>query len=301
MKHEQLHAAVARASLAVRVRRATIPESWTPARSVQSPVLTPTVSVRRLSRRARGLTEQDHRRYVAQPLERVFFRLSFLALALVCTFGVARTSRETIPYRLMHDLPERFTFSRKAEKFLTAALPHSRGPAEPLRQPIKAKPDPETLRAKVLKIINLHSPHRATSSRLASVIVHESLSQGYDPLLVAAVVKAETRFRVEAESHAGALGPMQITPQTRVYIETLSGFAKEPKRDLRDVRYNVRLGIRYLRHLERMWKGDRVLALASYNWGPGHVKRVGAARALPGSVSKYARAVLHDHSRWRQG
>jgi hypothetical protein len=89
---------------------------------------------------------------------------------------------------------------------------------------------------------------------------------GVDSLLVAAVVEAESRFRPEAVSPKGALGLMQVTPDTGA----LYGVS-----DLLDPVVNLDVGTRYVRDLLEVYDGDLELALAAYNAGPGNVKRFG--------------------------
>jgi soluble lytic murein transglycosylase-like protein len=89
---------------------------------------------------------------------------------------------------------------------------------------------------------------------------------GVDSLLVAAVVEAESRFRPEAVSPKGALGLMQVTPDTGA----LYGVT-----DLLDPVVNLDVGTRYVRDLLEVYDGDLELALAAYNAGPGNVKRFG--------------------------
>jgi soluble lytic murein transglycosylase len=94
-----------------------------------------------------------------------------------------------------------------------------------------------------------------------------------DPALLAAVVYAESRFDPNVESEAGAIGLMQLLPETAKGIALRTGGARFVVADLRDPEINVRYGAWYLDHLRRRYDGDLRLALAAYHAGPGNVDR----------------------------
>ena len=91
-----------------------------------------------------------------------------------------------------------------------------------------------------------------------------------DPALLAAVIYAESRFDPNAESPAGALGLMQLLPDTAKGIALRTGGARFVVADLRDPEINVRYGSWYLDHLRDRY-GDARLALAAYHAGQGNV------------------------------
>jgi soluble lytic murein transglycosylase len=98
-------------------------------------------------------------------------------------------------------------------------------------------------------------------------------AQNYDldPALLAAVIYAESRFDPDVESTAGAVGLMQLLPETAKGIALRTGGAKFVVSDLRDPEINVRYGSWYLNHLRARYDGDVRLALAAYHAGPGNV------------------------------
>jgi soluble lytic murein transglycosylase len=93
-----------------------------------------------------------------------------------------------------------------------------------------------------------------------------------DPALLAAVVYVESRFDPNAESAAGAVGLMQLLPETAKGIALRTGGTRFVIADLRDPEINVRYGAWYLRHLLQRY-GDLELALAAYHAGQGNVDR----------------------------
>ena len=92
-----------------------------------------------------------------------------------------------------------------------------------------------------------------------------------DPALVAAVVYAESRFDERARSSQGAVGLMQVLPETAEQIADESGGATFTTEDLEDPRINVRYGSYYLRQALDAYDGDVRAAVASYNAGMGAV------------------------------
>jgi soluble lytic murein transglycosylase len=102
--------------------------------------------------------------------------------------------------------------------------------------------------------------------RYDDIIRQQAAAKHLDPSLIAAVIYAESRFR-DQESHAGALGLMQITPQTADVIARLSGGTQFVTGDLSDPDINIRYGTYYLRYVLHRYDGNEVAALAAYNAG----------------------------------
>jgi soluble lytic murein transglycosylase len=108
------------------------------------------------------------------------------------------------------------------------------------------------------------------------IIRQQAAEKNLDPAMIAAVIYAESRFE-DQESHAGAIGLMQITPETADVIEHLSGGTTFVTSDLSDPEINIRYGSYYLRYLLNRYHGNQVAALAAYNAGTGNVDRWGGA------------------------
>jgi soluble lytic murein transglycosylase len=108
------------------------------------------------------------------------------------------------------------------------------------------------------------------------IIRQQAEEKDLPPDLIAAVIYAESRFR-DQESHAGARGLMQITPETAAFIERDSGGNTFTASDLSDPDINIRYGSYYLRYLLDKFDGNEVAALAAYNAGETNVAAWGGS------------------------
>ena len=97
-----------------------------------------------------------------------------------------------------------------------------------------------------------------------------------DKFLAIAVMKVESNFHESAHSQSGAVGLMQIMPETAAWIAyQLNEDADEIAADIKNLRNpetNIRYGTWYLAELEYEFHGNDVLALAAYNAGRGNVR-----------------------------
>lgn len=88
--------------------------------------------------------------------------------------------------------------------------------------------------------------------------------------LIYAVIKAESNFKCDAESHAGALGLMQMLPSTCEWLAK-SHFYEDPSSlSLYDPETNIKYGTYYLQYLFSRF-GSWEKAIIAYNWGEGNL------------------------------
>lgn len=92
-----------------------------------------------------------------------------------------------------------------------------------------------------------------------------------DSNLTAAVIKSESKFKHEALSHRGAIGLMQLMPDTAEWIAVQIGDKNYSLENLHEPDRNIRYGTWYLAELRKEFKGNDILALAAYNAGRGNV------------------------------
>ncbi|TCN00986.1 soluble lytic murein transglycosylase [Paenibacillus sp. BK033] len=97
---------------------------------------------------------------------------------------------------------------------------------------------------------------------------------GVDPHLIAAIIRTETNYSTGQVSKKGALGLMQIMPDTADWIVKQADFnnvTREMLQNRPDV--SIEVGAWYLQSLHKQFKQNTVAVIAAYNAGPGNVKK----------------------------
>lgn len=102
------------------------------------------------------------------------------------------------------------------------------------------------------------------SPEMLAMVDEIAAQEGVDPFLARAIIQAESAFNYRARSRAGALGLMQLMPQTAVRFGVTDPF---------DPRQNITGGTKYLRWLMDYYKNDLTRVVAAYNAGEGAVDR----------------------------
>ena len=130
-----------------------------------------------------------------------------------------------------------------------------------------------------------NSPVRGgfTQREIDAAIDEAASRHNVDANLVRALVKVESNFNPNAVSRKGAMGLMQLMPQTARQLNLTNPF---------DPQQNVDAGVRHLKQLLDNYNGDVRLSLAAYNAGSGAVSR---SRGIPrySETQNYVRRITH--------
>ena len=131
---------------------------------------------------------------------------------------------------------------------------------------------------------------KASYSRFSPTVHAIATDFGIDPALVLAVIKAESDFNPYAVSPKGAMGLMQLRPETAYRMGV---------GDLLDPRDNIQGGTRYLKFLLGMFGGDLDLSLAAYNAGENAVVKYGDIPPYK-ETQTYVRRVQRFYKQFRR-
>lgn len=113
-----------------------------------------------------------------------------------------------------------------------------------------------------------------STSDLAYIIAKESEQNKIDPYLIVALIKTESSFRIKVVSYKGAVGLMQLLPNTAYYISDKVNDLKLNKRnELFNPVTNIKIGINYFSYLKDKFHGNEKYAIMAYNFGPTNLKK----------------------------
>lgn len=160
-------------------------------------------------------------------------------------------------------------------------------------------------RTKDWNIVDLRFPMLYTD-----LVMEQSRSQGIKPEWIFGVMRRESAFDAGVESHAKALGLMQLMPATARNVGEKLGMKVTGRDDILQPATNVQLGSAYLRDMLSKFRGNYAQATAAYNAGPHRIpkwapdKTTGADQWIESipfrETRRYARAVMayttiYDH------
>lgn len=129
-----------------------------------------------------------------------------------------------------------------------------------------------------------------------SNFVTEAKIRSVQPSWMFAVTRQESAFMVQAKSHVGAMGLMQLMPATAKETAQRYGITLATPRSAVIPAINIQLGAAYLSQVLGQFNGNRVLASAAYNAGPGRVRQwLRDAKHLPYDV--WVESIPFDETR----
>ncbi|PYI56886.1 lytic transglycosylase domain-containing protein [Paenibacillus flagellatus] len=109
--------------------------------------------------------------------------------------------------------------------------------------------------------------------RFEQDIAVSAKNYGVDPFLIAAIIRVETNFNPDKTSKKGAIGLMQLMPDTADWIVKRAGYAEETSKSLHRADVNIEVGAWYLNSLYNQFDDNRIAVLAAYNAGPGNARK----------------------------
>lgn len=124
--------------------------------------------------------------------------------------------------------------------------------------------------------------------KIEAAILEAAQTHGVDPALVRSVIKAESDFNPNATSPKGAMGLMQLMPETARELGVQNGY---------DPVENIGAGTRYLKMLLNRYDGNVPLALAAYNWGMGNIEN--RPGRMPAETRRYVEQVTRNYAAFK--
>lgn len=126
------------------------------------------------------------------------------------------------------------------------------------------------------------------NNRIDNLIRFYGTQHGVDPYLIFCLMSQESRFTANATSYKGAMGLMQLMPDTAARYGVSNPY---------DVAQSISGGTRYLKDLLKMFNGRVDLALAGYNAGEGAVMKYGNAIPPYSETRNYVKLILQRYTK----
>lgn len=135
--------------------------------------------------------------------------------------------------------------------------------------------------------VKLEASGLSCSAQLDAIFDEASSKYGVDAKFLKAIAKCESDFSTECTSHSGAMGIMQLMPQTAASLGVTNAY---------DPYQNIMGGARYISEKLAQYNGDKSLALAAYNAGSGNVAKYGGIPPFKETQNYVAKVMAYYNS-----
>ena len=125
------------------------------------------------------------------------------------------------------------------------------------------------------------------SAQLDAIFNEAASKYGVDAKFLKAIAKCESDFSTECTSRSGAMGIMQLMPQTAASLGVTNAY---------DPYQNIMGGARYISEKLTQYNGDKSLALAAYNAGSGNVAKYGGIPPFKETQNYVAKVMAYYNS-----
>ncbi len=119
---------------------------------------------------------------------------------------------------------------------------------------------------------------------LREIVLRRANGIGLDPAYVYGLIRQESRFIMDARSHVGASGLMQVMPATAKWTAKKIGLTGFTPEQITDKETNVAIGTGYLKLVLDDFGGSMPMAAAAYNAGPGRPRKWREGPVLEGAI-----------------
>lgn len=135
--------------------------------------------------------------------------------------------------------------------------------------------------------VKLEASGLSCSAQLDAIFDEASSKYGVDAKFLKAIAKCESGFSTECTSRSGAMGIMQLMPQTAASLGVTNAY---------DPYQNIMGGARYISEKLAQYNGDKSLALAAYNAGSGNVAKYGGIPPFKETQNYVAKVMAYYNS-----
>lgn len=135
--------------------------------------------------------------------------------------------------------------------------------------------------------VKLEASGLSCSAQIDAIFDEAASKYGVDAKFLKAIAKCESDFSTECTSRSGAMGIMQLMPQTAASLGVTNAY---------DPYQNIMGGARYISEKLAQYNGDKSLALAAYNAGSGNVAKYGGIPPFKETQNYVAKVMAYYNS-----